>query len=115
MRLRLVWSVVGAVMEGAEFAGLPKLKKCGVWPSKKILFELSGGKISLMEATRLLGFQDAGYTLHLMAEEGLPMKCLSEETVKRQAAESLEAMKECLLLSKDKTKRLAKKTIHQRS
>jgi len=84
-------------------------------PSKKILFDLSGGKISLMEATRLLGFQDAGYTLHLMAEEGLPMKRLSEETIKRQAAESLEAMRECLLPSKDKAKRSAKKTNHQHS
>ncbi|MHB1590924.1 MAG: hypothetical protein ACYCTW_05260, partial [Sulfuricella sp.] len=84
-------------------------------PSKKILLDLSCGKISLMEATRRLGVQDAGYTLHLIAEEGLPMKRLSEETVRRQAAEALEAMRECLLPSKDKAKRTAKKPIHQHS
>jgi hypothetical protein len=69
-------------------------------PSKKVLLDLSCGKVSLMEATRLLGFQDAGYTLHLMAQEGLPMKRLSEATAKRQAAESLDALKECLLPAK---------------
>lgn len=84
-------------------------------PFKKILLNLSCGKISLMEATRLLGFQDAGYTLHLMSEEGLPMKQLSEETIKRQAADSLEAMRECLLPSKEKAKRGAKKTNFQHS
>ena len=30
-----------------------------------------------------------------MGKEGLPMKRLSQETIKRQAAESLEAMREC--------------------
>lgn len=84
-------------------------------PHKQILLDLSCGKISLMEATRLLGFQDAGYTLHLMAKEGLPMKRLSEETVKRQSAESLEAMKECLLPSNDKAKRVKKLHSAQRS
>ena len=77
-------------------------------PSKKVLLDLSCGKISLMEATHLLGFQDAGYTLHLMAKEGLPMKRLSEATVKRQAAESLAALKGCLLPAKAKPGKTAK-------
>lgn len=68
----------------------------GIDPSKKILLDLSCGKVSLMEATHLLGFQDAGYTLRLMAEEGLAVKRLSEETVKRQTAETLDALQECL-------------------
>ncbi|MBU1691637.1 MAG: hypothetical protein KJ958_15265 [Gammaproteobacteria bacterium] len=101
---------------GALFSQLgQRLNAPDIDPSKKILFDLSCGNISLMEATRLLGFKDAGYTLHLMAEEGLPMKRLSEETIKRQAAESLEAMRECLLPSKDKAKRATKKTNLQHS
>jgi hypothetical protein len=77
-------------------------------PSRKILLDLSCGKISLMEATQRLGFQDAGYTLHLMVEEGLPMKRLSEETIKRQAEESLDALKECLLPAKSRPVKPAK-------
>jgi len=84
-------------------------------PAKKILLDLSCGKISLIEATRLLGFQDAGYTLHLMAEEGLPMKRLSEKTVKRQAAESLDALGECLLPAKDRPKKVAMARVPQHS
>lgn len=69
-------------------------------PSKKLLLDLSSGKVSLIEATRLLGYQDAGYTLHRMREEGLPMPRLSNETIKRQSAESLDALTECLLPEK---------------
>jgi hypothetical protein len=84
-------------------------------PSKKVLLDLSCGKVSLMEATRLLGFQDAGYTLHLMAEEGLPMKRLSEATAKRQAAESLDALKGCLLPAKAKPRKTSKATSREHS
>lgn len=101
---------------GALFSQLgQRLDAPDIDPAKKILLDLSCGKISLMEATRLLGLQDAGYTLHLMSEEGLPMKRLSEETIKRQAAESLEAMRLGMLPSKDKAKRAAKKTNPQHS
>lgn len=101
---------------GALFSQLgQQLDAPDIDPAKKILLDLSCGKISLIEATRRLGFQDAGHTLHLMSEEGLPMKRLSEETIKRQAAESLEAMRACLLPSKDKARRETKKTNHQHS
>lgn len=77
-------------------------------PHKKILLDLSCGKVSLMEATHLLGFQDAGYTLHLMLEEGLPMKRLSEETIKRQTVETLDALRECLIPADEKPKKDSK-------
>lgn len=84
-------------------------------PSKKILLDPSCGKISLMEATSRLGFQDAGYTLHLLAEEGLPMKRLSEATIKRQAVESLDALKGSLLPAKGRRTKPAKATARARS
>ncbi len=92
-----------------------KLDAPAIDPSKKILLDLSSGKISLMEATSLLGYQDAGYTLHRMVDEGLPMPRLSEETVKRQAAESLDALKQCLLPEKDRPKRTVRGRIQQPS
>lgn len=82
-------------------------------PSKKILLDLSCGKISLMEATKLLGYRDAGYVLHRMAEEGLPMPRLSEEAAKRQAAESLDALKQCLLPEKAKPKNAVRRRAYK--
>lgn len=62
-------------------------------PAKRTLLELSSGKVSLLEATRLLGLPDAGYTLRRLADEGLPPPRLPAEWVRQQAEESLEAMR----------------------
>ena len=81
-----------------DIGAIPKGEGGEIDPS--IMLDLSYGKVSLMEATHLLGFQDAGYTLQLMAKVGLPMRGLSEETVKRQTAETLRALQECSLPAK---------------
>ena len=62
-------------------------------PAKRTLLDLSSGKVSLLEATRLLGLPDAGYTLRRLADEGLPLPVLPKEVVRRQADEALEAMR----------------------
>ena len=62
-------------------------------PAKRTLLDLSSGKVSLLEATRLLGLPDAGYTLRRLADEGLPPPRLPTELVRRQAEAALEAMK----------------------
>ncbi|MBC7502389.1 MAG: hypothetical protein H7315_18120, partial [Herminiimonas sp.] len=57
----------------AFFSNLGKQVDVPFDPAKKILMDLSVGRISLVQATADLNLPDAGYTLHLMAEEGLPM------------------------------------------
>lgn len=63
---------------------------------KLILKNASFGKILLVEAATQLNLQDAGYVLKMLAAENLPLPQLSEVELKRQAAESFEALKECL-------------------
>jgi hypothetical protein len=66
-------------------------------PAKKILLDLSSGKVSLSEATRLLALPDAGYTLRRLADEGLPLPRLPDEVARRQAQASLDALSACLV------------------
>lgn len=90
-----------------------KLEAPALDPSKKILLDLSAGKMSLMEATHRLGYQDAGYTLHRMAEEGLPMPRLSKSAAKRQADEAFDALQQCLLSEKARPQKTVRKRGHQ--
>jgi len=66
-------------------------------PAKKTLLDLSSGKVSLSEATRLLALPDAGYTLRRLADEGLPLPRLPDEVARRQAQASLDALSACLV------------------
>jgi len=66
-------------------------------PAKRVLLDLSSGKVSLMEATQLLELPDAGYTLRRLADEGLPLPKLPDDVVRDQAARSLVALKACLV------------------
>jgi hypothetical protein len=58
----------------------------------------SVGKLSIVEAADLLELPDAGFVLHLLAENGLPLPKLREADVRKQADNSLEAMRSCLPL-----------------
>ncbi len=63
----------------------------------KILLAVSAGKLSIVEAANLLELPDAGFVLHLLAENGLPLPKLREADVRKQADNSLEAMRSCLI------------------
>lgn len=65
--------------------------------SRRILLEVSTGKFSLVNAAVVLGLVDAGYVLHRLREERLPLPRLSEIDVRRQSESSIDAFKECLL------------------
>ena len=66
-------------------------------PSKRILLDLSSGKVSLLEATRKLGLPDAGYALRRLADEGLPLPRLPAVVVHAQADESFDALSSALV------------------
>jgi hypothetical protein len=80
----------------AFFSNLGKQLDVPLDPAKKILMDLSAGRISLLQATADLHLPDAGYTLHLMREEGLPMPHLPEDFVLQQIAESNGALRTAL-------------------
>ena len=63
-------------------------------PSKtqKVLAEVAVGKVSLTDAARELGLHDAGFLLHMMKEEGLPLPRLEPSVVKAQAEASFDAL-----------------------
>ena len=65
--------------------------------SRMILLDVNTGKLSVVDAATALGLVDAGYVLHLLREEHLPLPRLSENDVRRQAESSIDAFKECLL------------------
>ena len=78
------------------FAGLGQDERLGtpaIDPAKRVLLDVSAGKISIMEAAQLLELPDAGYVLHRLRDERLPLPKLSESEVQRQAADSLEALR----------------------
>ena len=67
----------------------------------EILARLSAGEIGLMDATGELGFQDAGYTLQALREACMQPFALNESTVRKQAAEGLEALRAALKLPRN--------------
>lgn len=50
-----------------------------------VLKELAAGRISLIDATQRLGYSDAGYTLHALADAGLAMPHLPEDILARES------------------------------
>ncbi|WP_295997699.1 hypothetical protein [Rugamonas sp.] len=73
-------------------AGVPALD-----PATGLLMAVSMGKLSIMEASRRLELPDAGYVLHLLAEQGLPLPRLPDAYVKTQLNEARDALDDCLL------------------
>ena len=65
--------------------------------SRRILLEVSSGKLSVVDAAVALGFVDAGYVLHRLREERLPLPRLSEIDGRRQSDASFGAFRQCLL------------------
>ena len=65
--------------------------------TQKMLAEVAVGKVSLADAARELGLQDAGFLLHMMRAEGLPVPVLEEGLAKAQAEASFDALQACLL------------------
>ena len=63
----------------------------------RIFLDLSLGRISLMSATAQLGVHDAGITLRMLNEHGLPMPSLSVEEIRRQAVRAKDALSKTLI------------------
>jgi hypothetical protein len=63
----------------------------------KILLAVSAGKLSIVEGADLLELPDAGFVLHLLADNGLPLPKLRQADVRKQADNSLDAMRSCLI------------------
>ena len=76
--------------------------------AEEVCLRYSLGQCSLMEATAALKLQDAGLMLALMRQSGLPMPQLTEDDIKRQAAESKNAFLEAFGLDKKAKPRKAK-------
>ena len=62
----------------------------------QILHDLSSGAVSLMRATTQLGLPDAGWTLKLLADAGLPLFALDSAEVRRQCDLARDALHACL-------------------
>jgi hypothetical protein len=60
------------------------------------LLKLNRGEISLMSATRELGLQDAGFTLHVLREAGLTLFQLDNQIIDDQSALGLEPLRAAL-------------------
>ena len=80
-------------------ASLGNESQAGAAPSRtqKVLAEVAVGKVSLTDAARELGLQDAGFLLHMMKEEGLPLPRVEASVVKAQAEASFAALQATLL------------------
>jgi hypothetical protein len=87
---------------GTFFASLGQEREATSMPSttQKMLAEVAVGKASLADAARELGLQDAGFLLHMMREEGLPLPALEASVAKAQAQASFDALQSCLLPEK---------------
>ena len=81
----------------AFFAGLGK-QEAGVLRSSMdtLLTEVAIGKVSVADAARELGFQDAGFLLALMRAKGLPLPTIDSIEVQRQARDGMAALKASL-------------------
>lgn len=63
----------------------------------KTLLEVSIGSLSVIDAARELNLPDGGFVLRLMGEARLPFPKLPDDPARRQAGETLEALKKCLI------------------
>jgi hypothetical protein len=66
-------------------------------PSTSVLMAVSSGRISIMEAARLLELPDAGYVFQRLAAMGLPLPRLSEEFTRQQLEQARNALDGCLV------------------
>lgn len=60
------------------------------------LTEVVVGKVSLADAARELGLQDAGFLLQIMREKGLPLPTIDPVEVNEMAQRSFEALKSAM-------------------
>ena len=78
----------------AFFAGLgqkePALARSAM---DKTLTEFAVGKLSMADAARELGLQDAGFLMEIMREKGLPLPALDPFDVNEMAQRSFGALK----------------------
>ncbi len=65
--------------------------------TQKLLADCAVGKVSIADAARELGLQDAGFLLHMMKAEGLPLPTMDPGLAKAQAEASLEALRSMML------------------
>ncbi len=73
-----------------------RLTTAALDPTRRVLLDASAGKISVVDAAERLGLPDAGYVLQRLADHGLPLPRLTDDEIGRQAAESFDALSECL-------------------
>lgn len=57
------------------------------------LTEVVVGKVSVADAARELGLQDAGFLLQIMREKGLPLPSIDPVEVEKMAGRSLDALR----------------------
>jgi len=74
-------------------------------PATKVLLDASAGKISILEAAALLELPDAGYVLHRLTQDKLPLPRLSESELEKLASESFDALSECMIRPAPRAKR----------
>jgi len=60
------------------------------------LIEVVVGKVSLADAARELGLQDAGFLLQIMREKGLPLPTIDPVEVNEMAQRSFDALKSAM-------------------
>jgi hypothetical protein len=63
---------------------------------KNTLVRLSNGEISLMQATREIGYQDAGYTLEALRVASLTPFQLGEQVIVEQACRGLDPLRDAM-------------------
>ncbi len=61
-----------------------------------VLTQVAVGKVSVADAARELGLQDAGFLLAIMREKKLPLPAIDPAEVDKQAHESFDALKATL-------------------
>lgn len=78
----------------AFFAGLGQKKPALARSAMdKTLTEFAVGKVSMADAARELGLQDAGFLMEIMREKGLPLPALDPFDVNEMAQRSFGALK----------------------
>jgi hypothetical protein len=82
-----------------------RMRGSAINPATKVLLDVSAGKISILEAAARLELPDAGYVLHRLAQDKLPLPRLSESELESLASESFDALSECMIRPAPKAKR----------